>query len=174
MLNFKSWWHFQTLNHHRLPDSVNGYTVYWSESELPILNSMGTSRGSSRMFSRLFLRQQRAGYVYSWPGAWPERQGKRQLGDWTQRTDSCLREHVSKHDGRLEESQSLTRWNVCIKHHYTVWGCTDLWSIMMCLTGIGLSAIKEAFANAINEIIYQPGINKAHLSVYPSILWQWD
>lgn len=39
---------------------------------LPILNSIGTSRGSSRMFSRLFLRQQRAGYVYNWPGAWPE------------------------------------------------------------------------------------------------------
>lgn len=39
---------------------------------LPILNSIGTSRGSSRMFNRLFLRQQRAGYVYNCPGAWPE------------------------------------------------------------------------------------------------------
>lgn len=31
------------------------------------------------MFNRLFLRQQRAGYVYSCPGAWPEMQGKMQL-----------------------------------------------------------------------------------------------
>lgn len=36
-----------------------------ASSPLPILNSIGTSRGSSRMFSRLFLRQQRAGYVYN-------------------------------------------------------------------------------------------------------------
>lgn len=40
---------------------------------------MGTSRGSSRMFNRLFLRQQRAGYVYSCPGACPETHGKMQL-----------------------------------------------------------------------------------------------
>lgn len=67
-----------------------------SPCSLPILNSIGTSRGSSRMFSRLFLRQQRAGYVYNWPGAWPG-----------------TAEHTARLQGTqtwFQHSQLLNRW----------------------------------------------------------------